>query len=1207
MVSYEETTKKLIPVTVNGNAYSYDRTSLQTYLNNIYKQAVITWQVEPAINIDVEIPEDFDASPSDLMAYTSDMRKLKRAVEDKDNDAYYLFFVPKSKENGQKGIMPLGRHYGYIFTNLSSGEEDLNRTIAHELGHGPFALYHPFDEYPAVSQGSTENLMDYSTGTRLRKYQWDLIHDPVFVFGGGSAEEASSMAKGKWACVNDEIEFEGSVFFNPAKEPIDIGDAKPYIFFSAEEEDETLRGCLVGFTKDNIVYKGRLKKENDKDVFAHYAQQDNNDNIYEESKGDISKAQLVLIDTDKKTYEIKVGNSVVKNGSLSDCNCNDIICSAGKEFIEAHRNEKISEETLQQIAEIICKYGTTLTEDYNQFALASMPKWMRLMHVDSDLPMVFSQNEYELYLKGLQDWFDWYEKIKDVITETKDQELMFKITSQITFPQLQSLSIEEKVRMLYIIASSSLNDNLLQTIFGIYNEENIALRVLKSVKDDEAVEFLNKIQEAKYVKKYKYKYYDIITNTQKTWETEVSLYIQLFRELDDWGGTDNFTRFVAELNRIILIANGIDNPADPAVFNKAKDHIIWADKDFDDDDFKGSTEHSLEFRDNNTLVFTEDICTSIEITIVQDPNIYPPAEVVKCINTDTREIGPLNHFDLITINFYKNPTFLEVCQQIDCKDTHIITFAGYLDYMLTKRQTEITEDVIITTLEVASFVIGIGEISAAIRAGKAIRAIIGAYALLSDAYSFIIESEAFKIWLRESFPDSHEEISDVLTIIDIFNMAATVSVDVIYNGVKVSKAKKFVGYFEGFKELSDGVNPLGKLTAKELKTLEESYARVKHELKILGKSEKIEREIAEAKKFIIYGAKVNAVAGLIDNLSPKGKKFVSEFTEAGGSVKADDAGNILLIKKSGDTDTEIGKIVKKGDDDALEILDTRITDKLNTEDLPKIQDDCFNNSNLLAKFVEEPELVDAWNVLKEAPEVIRFNDRWLKFVKNIPPDKEWVIQVNSGIPQVYNKSGKYLADITEQGIKIPKDRWGKISPIQIEMLIVDMIADSRATLKMREIKFMQSSISNQTGNVADNYFVLKNAKGLLEGSLTPEVLGPVNVWKNSSSQGPGFWTLDHRRLAAYKLAGIEDVPIVWAGEYKIIDEAWKMTTKNIGKEMDIRMFFDPNTGKFVFKKQGVGQIEEIWHLKEIDGNTYKVFDKNGDEINLLNGLNQYID
>jgi hypothetical protein len=41
-----------------------------------------------------------------------------------------------------------------------------------------FGLKHPFDSDYKIPALSTDNLMDYTGGTHIAKWQWDLIHDP---------------------------------------------------------------------------------------------------------------------------------------------------------------------------------------------------------------------------------------------------------------------------------------------------------------------------------------------------------------------------------------------------------------------------------------------------------------------------------------------------------------------------------------------------------------------------------------------------------------------------------------------------------------------------------------------------------------------------------------------------------------------------------------------------------------------------------------------------------------------------------------------------------------------------------------------------------------------------------------------------------------------------------------------------------------------
>jgi len=93
-----------------------------------------------------------------------------------DRETFYLFLVPGFSDD-LAGFMPLGRNFGFI---ASGNASNIANTMAHELGHGAFVLYHPFSEKSPYyrPEGSTDNLMDYSDGTFLNKYQWDLIHDP---------------------------------------------------------------------------------------------------------------------------------------------------------------------------------------------------------------------------------------------------------------------------------------------------------------------------------------------------------------------------------------------------------------------------------------------------------------------------------------------------------------------------------------------------------------------------------------------------------------------------------------------------------------------------------------------------------------------------------------------------------------------------------------------------------------------------------------------------------------------------------------------------------------------------------------------------------------------------------------------------------------------------------------------------------------------
>lgn len=99
-----------------------------------------------------------------------------------------------------------------------------------------------------------------------------------------------------------------------------------------------------------------------------------------------------------------------------------------------------------------------------------------------------------------------------------------------------------------------------------------------------------------------------------------------------------------------------------------------------------------------------------------------------------------------------------------------------------------------------------------------------------------------------------------------------------------------------------------------------------------------------------------------------------------------------------------------------------------------------------------------------------------------------------------------------------------------------------STLNPRNISFMQSSIKNYNGD----YTVLGNASALRNGTLKPTDLPTIRVWKDKAGK---VWTLDHRRLGAYRLAEIEEVPVEWVQQQQMR----KMTTTNGGASIRLKL------------------------------------------------------
>jgi hypothetical protein len=126
--------------------------------------------------------------------------KSQRGV---DKNTVYLFVMNRGSVGGNHlaGDMPRGSQFGYLFKSGQDGET-LNRTVAHELAHGRFKLRHTFDsDYGKLV--TDNNLMDYSGGVHLAKWQWDMLFDPALLVSPFEGDEDAMALNLKW--VKDKI------------------------------------------------------------------------------------------------------------------------------------------------------------------------------------------------------------------------------------------------------------------------------------------------------------------------------------------------------------------------------------------------------------------------------------------------------------------------------------------------------------------------------------------------------------------------------------------------------------------------------------------------------------------------------------------------------------------------------------------------------------------------------------------------------------------------------------------------------------------------------------------------------------------------------------------------------------------------------------------------------------------------------------------
>lgn len=183
--SYKPLSYKVVLVPVNSASLPP-----ASALNDIYKQANIQWSVSTAPNFVFDLGTDgLEIPDATLMSkYSPEMRTLRDAYRQKDTaydkNAYYVFVVPGFTDANFKGYMVRGRAVGFLASNGSM------KDLAHELAHGAFGLEHTF---PQIAKGTSNNLMDYATDTKLTKKQWDEMHTSLLIFNWLDSEEDAAV------------------------------------------------------------------------------------------------------------------------------------------------------------------------------------------------------------------------------------------------------------------------------------------------------------------------------------------------------------------------------------------------------------------------------------------------------------------------------------------------------------------------------------------------------------------------------------------------------------------------------------------------------------------------------------------------------------------------------------------------------------------------------------------------------------------------------------------------------------------------------------------------------------------------------------------------------------------------------------------------------------------------------------------------------
>ncbi|WP_456315328.1 fibronectin type III domain-containing protein [Pseudomonas shirazensis] len=189
--------KTVISVTilsVNGAITPTD-SKAEDFLNEVYNKVGVKFAVTTQKVTIGKLPNEIECGDSDLLnVYTGGQNDIISQIESNSDfkyneKTYYVLYTGKSGQNGYDGFMPLGGQYAFVFDNSL-------KTAAHELGHGIFGLKHPFST--KAESGKTNLLMDYGTGTVLSHNDWDIIHSGGWKFYGFQKSSSGALVTGLW-------------------------------------------------------------------------------------------------------------------------------------------------------------------------------------------------------------------------------------------------------------------------------------------------------------------------------------------------------------------------------------------------------------------------------------------------------------------------------------------------------------------------------------------------------------------------------------------------------------------------------------------------------------------------------------------------------------------------------------------------------------------------------------------------------------------------------------------------------------------------------------------------------------------------------------------------------------------------------------------------------------------------------------------------
>ncbi|WP_343691708.1 fibronectin type III domain-containing protein [Chitinophaga sp.] len=340
--SYPALQKKVVLIPV-GEHIAIPENAIKQVLATVYGRLGITYTVETDNSFKGNSAWDLDQdgvledSKSALLSngFTGEERAMKKAYIQSHqiaNDQVYLFVVNEGarEDVGLLGKMPRKSQFGFVW--LKGGtDQEIARTVAHEIGHGMYTLAHVVNSSGRVPDKSLNdgdgNLMTTGTGLALYKFQWDIVHDPGSVWGIFEEDAGSELTKGLslYKCLQKDVQsaLTSSLYYAPDSTVVKLpAGAVPLSVFYDDigKNSPAMPGSLNSFEYGGKEYNAIYFVSNGRFKGYSYEKYDSSSYIYAHSHTPGGEINRIDFGKDMFTCEVKVNGVSYPNDG---CICQD--------------------------------------------------------------------------------------------------------------------------------------------------------------------------------------------------------------------------------------------------------------------------------------------------------------------------------------------------------------------------------------------------------------------------------------------------------------------------------------------------------------------------------------------------------------------------------------------------------------------------------------------------------------------------------------------------------------------------------------------------------------------------------------------------------------------------------------------------------------------------------------------------------------------